>query len=305
MGVMHTVLGPKQAERTGRILPHEHLVCDYTRVKPETNLVLNDIDLAVAELVPFTEAGGSVIVDVTPRDLGRDPLRLTEISRRSGVDVVMGTGWYRRSFYLDHIDSTPTAVLAEDMVVELTEGAPTDAGQVPAGIIGEIGVDGSFVSAQEERVLRAAGKASRATGAAVTTHAAMHPVGLAQLELLLDAGAGPERVVIGHADTFLDLDYHTAVLRQGANIQFDTVDRPHLNPDDRRAAALVGLIRAGWLERLLISSDRCFRSDLRAFGGGGYAVTLTAFCDRLRGLGVTDEEIDVLTIDNPRRIVSW
>jgi phosphotriesterase-related protein len=306
MTVIHTVLGERPVDGTGRVLPHEHLVLDYTRVIADTNLVLNDVALAVDELVPFTAAGGSILVDLTPRDLGRGPTALREISLSSGVDVVMGTGWYHRRFYPADIDCTPTAALADGMIAELLDGVAVEgAPAVPAGIIGEIGADTGYLTAAEERVLRAAGRASAATGAAVSTHSPMTPVGLAQLDILLESGASPDRIVIGHADTYLEPDYHRELLRRGVYVQFDTIARTHLNPDDRRASALVGLIRDGWLERLLISSDRCFRSDLLAFGGAGYAVTFTAFADRLRGLGVSDEEIDVLTITNPRRMLAW
>ncbi len=66
------------------------------------------------------------------------------------------------------------------------------------GIIGEIGTDKPWVTAQEERVFRAAARAAQRTGASVTTHAAQSAVGLAQLTILEDAGLDPARVVIGH-----------------------------------------------------------------------------------------------------------
>jgi phosphotriesterase-related protein len=78
-----------------------------------------------------------------------------------------------------------------------------------------------------------------------------------------------------------------------------------MNPDERRADALVRLLRRGWAEQLLLSSDRCYRSDLRAFGGAGYDVVFTSFFDLLRERGVSDEEIDIMTIENPRRLLAW
>ena len=78
-----------------------------------------------------------------------------------------------------------------------------------------------------------------------------------------------------------------------------------MNPDDRRADALVALLGQGWVERLLLSSDRCYRSDLHAFGGAGYDVVFTKFFEMLRDRGVADEEIDMMTIENPRRVLAW
>jgi phosphotriesterase-related protein len=298
---VHTVLGVVDPADVGLCLPHEHLRCDFSPVTGDLDHVLNDVDLVVEELTALARAGGRTVVDVTPPDLGRDPLALCEIARRSGLHVVMGTGWYRRAFYPPHLDTTATQALAEEMVAELTEGV----GGVRAGIIGEIGVDRDAVSAVEERVLRAAARASVRTGAPVTTHASMYPVGLAQLDLLAEEGADPARVVIGHADTYLDPDYHRAVLRRGAYLQFDTAGREHMNPDRRRARALAALVREGWSERLLLSSDRCFRSDLVAFGGVGYAHVPTGFRALLAAEGVGDEEFALLTEANPRRVLTW
>jgi phosphotriesterase-related protein len=78
-----------------------------------------------------------------------------------------------------------------------------------------------------------------------------------------------------------------------------------MNPDVRRADLLVQLLHEGWGERLLLSSDRCYRSDLRAFGGAGYGHVFTAFFDLLRSRGVGQDELDRMTIENPRRILAW
>lgn len=302
MGTIQTVLGPIRSDQLGRCLPHEHAICDFAPDGSGGDHLLNEPELIADELALFRAAGGTSIVEVTPRDLGRDPVALQEISRRSGVQIVMGTGWYRKAYYPDRLDRTTTDALAEEMVAELTTGVG-DTG-ILAGLIGELGVDRDHVSAVEERVHRAAARAAVAAGCTVSTHSSMFPVGLAQLDLLVEEGMAPQRVVIGHADTYLDATYHEEVLSRGAYLQFDTCGREHMNPDARRAVALMRLVRGGWLERLLVSSDRCLRSDLVAFNGPGYAHVLQRFRDRLDVLGLTAEEFDVITIDNPARMLT-
>jgi phosphotriesterase-related protein len=88
-------------------------------------------------------------------------------------------------------------------------------------------------------------------------------------------------------------------------VQFDTVGRVHINPDERRADALVDLLREGWTDRLLVSSDRCYRSDLHAFGGVGYDVVFTRFFEMLRRRGVSQDDLDVLTVVNPAQVLAW
>lgn len=304
---VHTVLGDVDPGRFTAVLPHEHLVCDFSGVTGSNNHILNDVALAIDELAILDDPRSTLLVEVTTPDFGRDPAALQQISTASGVSVVMGTGWYRSPYYPTHITSSTVGELAAAMVHELTTGVvvPDRSAPIRAGVIGEIGADRGFVDPAEERVLRAAARASNQTGAPVITHAAMHPVGLAQLGLLTEENVPAERVIIGHADTYLDVNYHTALLRRGAYLAFDTCGRNHLNPDDRRADALVELIRQGWIDQLLISSDRCFRSDLRAFGGVGYAWTLTGFRQMLHERGLNAAELDHLTRLNPLRVLAW
>ncbi|MCX4471912.1 hypothetical protein OOK41_16615 [Micromonospora sp. NBC_01655] len=305
MESVHTVLGPRAPEEFTQVLPHEHLLCDFSPVTGQGPHVLNDLELIIPEVLELPDVTRTCLVEVTPADVGRNPAGLRAISERTGLWVVMGTGWYRESYHPQEIDRLSVNEIADRMVEELTTGVPVTGPAVQAGIIGEIGSDRDYVSAAEERVLRAAARASNRTGAAVTTHAFMYPVGLPQLAVMLEERADPSRIVIGHADTYMNPDYHRELLKRGVYVEFDTCGRTHLNPDARRADALVALIRAGWLEQLLISSDRCFRSDLKAFGGVGYPWALTGFVALLKDRGVSADEIDVLTRVNPLRMLAW
>ncbi len=300
---IHTVLGEIEPAALGRTLMHEHVICDIYRVTGRLNELLNDEALAVAELKLLRQAGGAALVEVTTPDMGRDPAALRGVAEKTGLHIIMGCGWYRQPYYPPEIDQLPTNQLADIIIAELSEGVRGTG--IRAGIIGEIGVNLDYATAQEERVLRAAARAQKATGAPLTTHASMYPVGLAQLDILQDEGVDMSRVIIGHCDTYLEQAYHLAILEAGAYVQFDTVGRNHMNPDARRAEAFVELLRLGWREQLLLSSDRCFRSDLRAFGGVGYAHVFTTFFDMLRAEGVDDATLDIITIENPRRVLAW
>ncbi|WP_456694973.1 phosphotriesterase family protein [Aeromicrobium sp. P5_D10] len=301
--VIHALDRTVSPSSVGRVLPHEHLLCDFSAVTGQLDHILNDVALAVDEVQCLVDLGVTCLVEVTPPDLGRRPADLARIAAESGLDIVMGTGWYRGSFYPSQLERTSTQQMAEAMVVELVEGV--DGTAFKAGVIGEIGVDRDFVSGIEERVLRASGRASNLTGAPITTHTGVYPVGIDQLDILAEEGVDPERIIIGHVDMCLDIDYHRELLRRGAFVQFDTIGRTHLNPDERRAQILVQLLREGWGERILMSSDRCFRSDLKSFGGAGYGHVLTSFVPRLTALGVDEHEIDMLTRHNPVRALAW
>ena len=300
---IHTVLGAIEPSVLGRTLMHEHIFCDMYRVTGRLNELLNDEALSVNELAALRKAGGTALVEVTTPDLGRDPEALCRVAEKTELHIIMGTGWYRQPFYPAEIDRLLMNELADMIIAELTDGV--EGTGIRAGIIGEIGVHSDYATAQEERVLRAAARAQKATGAPLTTHASMYPVGLLQLDVLKDEGADLSRVIIGHCDTYLDQSYHLAILEAGAYVQFDTVGRNHMNPDSRRARAFVELVRLGWRDKLLLSSDRCHRSDLCAFGGVGYGYVFTRFFDLLRAMGIDDNTLDTITIENPRRALAW
>lgn len=302
MSVM-TVLGPVEPQALGFTLTHEHLLFASYRVTGNVDALLDDEDLAIKELSRFTEAGGRTLVEMTNGGLGRNPEGLRRLARASGVQVVMGCGWYKQSHYDETIFRTSTNELAANMVRDLTIGAD-DTG-VRAGIIGEIGVEKHFMTASEERVLRAAARAHKQTGAAISTHAVLCPIGLDQLEILAEEGVDLRRTIIGHCDTYLRLDYHEAILRRGAYVQFDTFGKKELYlSDEQRLLCLVELLRRGHASQILLSGDVCWRSHLHAGGGNGYDHVPVKILPALKQLGVSDEQIHLMTVENPARVLT-
>src|SRR6187455_1901997 len=61
--------------------------------------VLDDTAATLEELAIFRRLGGNTLVDVTTVGIGRDPVRIREYARQSGVHVVMATGWYRWMYH--------------------------------------------------------------------------------------------------------------------------------------------------------------------------------------------------------------
>ena len=96
-----TVSGPIPPDRLGFTLPHEHTGIylwhiekrwDYWELTP-------DEDLITDELRDFRRRGGATLVDLTLDGVGRDPGRLRRLAGATGLNIVMGTGWYRGAHY--------------------------------------------------------------------------------------------------------------------------------------------------------------------------------------------------------------
>jgi len=304
-----TVSGPIPPEKVGFTLPHEHTGIslwhipdrwDYWELTPD-ELTISD------ELRDFRRRGGATIVDLTPPGTGRDPERLRRLASRTGLNLVMGTGWYRESYYPAEalIDRRSVNQLADEMTAEFHDGVAATG--IRPGIIGEIGTDKPWVSAQEERVHRAAARCALSTGMAITTHGVMSPVGLAQLQIFVEEGVDPARVVIGHADSYPVLDHYLAVLDRGANLEFDFIGHRFASEEaaePRLVELIVELLERGYGAQLLLSQDVCHNSQLKANGGSGFTYLQQHFLPTLRTAAVGEGEIGRMTVDNPRRILT-
>jgi predicted metal-dependent phosphotriesterase family hydrolase len=296
-----TVLGPVAGDRLGVTLPHEHVFINLMREYRGDGL-LHDEALAALELGAFKAAGGSTIVECTSEGLGREPEALLRVAQATGLNVVMGSGHYREPYLdRDRLDRLSVDDLATEIVRDLEVGV--DDSGIRAGIIGEVGCD-RFITALEERSFRAAARAHQRTGVTITTHAARWPVGLAQLDLLAEAGVDPRRVIVGHCDMVPDPAYHLAVAQRGAFVQFDTIQGDPEYDTRQRIDYVTALIAAGFEDRVLLSQDVCLRSNLAAMGGCGYTYVITGFRERLLEAGVSAELVTRFLVDNARRALT-
>jgi len=305
-----TVSGPIPAERVGFALPHEHTKIALWHIPGRFDyweLAADELTVS-EELRDFRRRGGRTLVDLTLPGIGRDPERLRRLASHTGLQIVMGCGWYRAPYYPAEagIDRRTVDDLADELVAEFEHGVGETG--VRPGIIGEIGTDKPWVSAIEERVHRAAARAARRTGMAITTHGVHSAVGRAQLQIFLDEGVDPQRVVIGHADSWPDLDHYLAILERGANLEFDSLGHrfdPLNEPREPRIVELlVELLDRGFGAQILLSQDVSHDMQLKVNGGFGYTYLQQHFLPALRTAAVGEGELERMTIENPARILT-
>ena len=305
-----TVQGPVDPSTLGFILPHEHTQCtlwhiqdrwDYWELTPDEPVILQ-------ELAWFKEAGGTALADLTLPGIGRDPAWLLRISELSRLPIIMGGGWYRTAYYPPEvlIDKRSVDSLADELVHDATVGVGETG--IRIGILGEIGTDKPWVTPAEERVFRAVARCSRRTGLAISTHAVLSDVGAAQLTILEEEGVDPGRVVIGHADSYPVLDHYLSLIDRGASVEFDFLGMSFTPMEQYGEAKIIDLLlellHRGHADRVLLSHDVCHNSQLRHFEGNGYTYLSSTFLPRLRERGVSEAEIEQLTVLNPRRVLT-
>jgi len=319
MGTVVTVQGPIDAERLGVTMTHEHLLIDAEWVleRHTYDLMLDDEAMAASELGELSRAGGRTICDVTPLDAARNPSGLRRISQASGLNVVMGTGWYREPYYPGFIDELSVRDLTTILLADILTGVEG----VQPGVIGEIGSHKGYITAREERVFRASARAAADSGLAVTTHSCPDgystskgyvPVGLEHLALLESEGLEPERIAIGHVTTWMHIEYHLEIVERGAYALFDSIgatswlgglsEAPSF--EQRIIEHVLRLVADGHVERILLSEDLARKSQLRAFGGTGYGYLLAEFVPKLRLAGLSEKDLTTILVDNPARLLS-
>lgn len=315
-----TALGRIPTEGLGAVLAHEHLFLNMLRERRGDGL-LNDETLISSELAVFADQGGHAIFDLTAAELTHGSVpeavpaadrnvraaanvrAVQRVSKATGIHVVLGTGHYRDP-YLDRswFDHHDVDAIAEGIVRDLDEGFPgTDA---KAGIIGEIGADAWYISAAEERSFRAAARAAGRTGAAIYTHAARWPVGLAQLDLLAEERMDPSRVAVGHCDTVPLDGYALEVARRGAYVGLDTINTSSPTVVNRTVGLVMKLVHAGHIDQVLLSHDVCLTSQLKANGGNGFSFVLAGLRSALLDAGLAPEQFDHITTVNPVRLIT-
>ena len=335
---VNSVLGELSRDELGITTPHEHIFIDISAffeerklwdiedpvtepVKMEhlgqlnrdpyalkDNLSMEDYETQKREILRFKRAGGQTMVDATMPGIGRDPEALARISRETGLNVIMGTGYYVSSTHPEKLSSMTEEEIAEEMVRELTVGVDG----VKAGVIGEIGISELFNDA-ERRVLRAAAIAPKKTGAGVLVH--INPWttnGLESCDILLSAGVAPERIAISHIDVEDREDYVLAMLKQGVYVEFDNFGKEYFVEKDarhdgygcfvrdtERIEFMKKLIAMGYVDQLLVSCDVCLKTCLRTYGGWGYDHVLVNIVPMMEDAGISQAAIDDLLIYNP------
>ena len=341
-GMVQTVLGLISPDDLGIILPHEHFMIDasvYYR-EPELisdkplakqpisienlnwvrhhqlnsidNLMLDDEQEAIEEVMLFKQEGGSTVVDCSNRDHKRDPRALVRIARATGLNMIMGSGYYVWPAHAAGMDTKTEDDILGEFIQDITEGA--DGTGIRAGIIGELGTS-SPLHPNELKVLRAGARAQQITGALISIHAPRHEADpLKVVKILTDAGADPHHIIMCDVDrTLLTHERRCELARTGCYLEYDHFGQldyyfmPEIDmPNDRsRINEIIQLIEAGHLNQILLSQDICFKTMRCRYGGHGYAHILKYVVPIMRIKGMTEEQIHTLLVENPKQSLTF
>jgi phosphotriesterase-related protein len=350
LGKVMTVEGPVDPKSLGITNPHEHLIIDFLTVGAENQtshqvamqgqgvhgawdepislatyyearrnpflfrdtLQLTDPQDAAEALGEYRDAGGGCIVDVTPIGVGRNPSALRGLAQRSGVKVVMGTGFYVKDYHPADLARMSEDAICDAIVSDIVDGSGSPS--VRPGIIGEIGLVWP-VHPDEAKVLRAAAKAQQKTGYFLTIHPGRNPAApLDAIRTVEQAGGDPRRTIIDHIErTIFETADFLKVAKSGCFLEFDLfglessyypmadIDMPN---DALRVNMIAALAKAGHLDQVLVSLDIDSRARLVRYGGEGYAHIIKNVVPVFRRKGFTQTEIDLILAGTPQRALT-
>ncbi|HEX3897552.1 MAG TPA: phosphotriesterase-related protein [Mycobacteriales bacterium] len=309
-----TAKGPVDSGALGRTLIHEHVFVMTTEVQANFQTDWDEernVADATAKLTALKAAGIDTIADPTVIGLGRYIPRIVDIAKQVDLNIICATGVYTyndlpRYFTMRGLFGLgPTDPMADMFVIDLTEG------------IGDTGVRAAFLKCAideqgmtdgVERVLRSVAHAHLRTGAPIMVHT--HPGthrGLEVHRVLSEEGVSPSNVQLAHSGDSGDADHLSSLAELGYHLGMDRFGVDVYLPFEQRVEMVVELIRRGFGDKLMLAHDAsCYfdwvePSVLAMAPNWNFLHISKDVLPALRAKGLTEEQLDMLLVDNPRR----
>ncbi len=313
MTTINSVLGPIDSSQLGFTLMHEHVMIAASGLSTHYPDLLgpNKEQRAINALTKAKAEGIDSMLDATTFDLGRDPALLKTVSKASGVNLINVTGWW-----LDvprFLQGVGPNQMADEFIKDLTDGfRGTD---IKAGML-KCAADFEGVTPPLETMARAVARAHLQTGVPIMVHS--YPTGQVarrQISIFKEEGVDLTRVKIDHSNDTTDTEYLEWILDQGCFLGLDRYPGRGVSPH-MRTVTLKRLMDMGYGERLCPSHD-CICLHIHNENPDGSIPVDHAFTKHnpdqfvyihrnvipeLQSMGATDSDIEMLFVDNPRRL---
>ncbi|MEH7302902.1 phosphotriesterase family protein [Neobacillus drentensis] len=262
---VETVTGPIPVDKLGKTLIHEHFIFGYPGFQGDVTLgpfkEEEFLEAAIAVARQMQSFGVQTVVDPTPNECGRDPQFLKKVSEATGLQIICATGYYYEGegappyFKFRQALGTAEEEIYEMFKKEISEGIAGTG--VKPGII-KLASSKDQITEYEKMFFRAAARVQKETGIVILTHTQEGTMGPDQARMLIELGADPSKIIIGHMCGNTNPEYHKEVMDQGVRIGFDRfgiqgmVGAPF---DQERVATLMDLLDAGYEDQILLAHD--------------------------------------------------
>ena len=242
--------------------------------------------------------------------LARDAAFSTRVADESGLNVVLATGIYTYDHLPQPFLNRDEDALAAIFVHEIENGIQGTAVK-PAFI--KCAADEPGVTPNVEKVHRAAARASVQTGKPIMAHSRpASRTGLEQMRIFGEEGVDPAKIQVAHTGDTDDLDYIEELLETGCWIGMDRYGLDIFLPTEPRNKTVLTLLERGYADRMFLSQDYCSTIDwfapevqayLKANEVPDWSMTFLfeQVIPELKERGMTDERLDQMLVQNPKR----
>ncbi len=320
MQQIQTVTGPATTAQLKRILIHEHLMIGYPGWQSDSlanKKSRREMLAACVDKIQALQAHGvNCLVDPCPNDLGRDVEFMAEVSSLTGFYIVCATGLYKENeggsaYWKFKINMGGADAIREMMEHEITNGIGSTG--IKPGII-KVGSGSPEITDYENTVLKAAAAVSLSTGTPILSHTDHGLLGDEQQQRLMERGMPAHHLVVGHSCGSNDNDYHRRIADKGSYLAFDRFGLNMLQPDEQRVERLSQLIDQGYQNQLMVSHDSVWCWLGQPYPNPKVEAAMNKIWQpshffenivpMLKAKGVSDETIEQLVNQNPKRFLS-
>jgi phosphotriesterase-related protein len=313
MPAVETVNGPIDVEDLGFTLIHEHFRTTDEGVRfqfPHLYDEQAEWDAAIADANAVRGHGVRTVVEPSALFLTRDAAFSGRVADESGLQVVLATGIYTYDHLPQPLMNRSEDQLADIFVHEIEHGIQGT--EIKPAFI-KCAADEPGLTPNVEKVHRAAARASNRTGKPIMAHSRpASGTGPEQMRIFTEEGVDPAKVHVAHTGDTDDLDYIERLLDTGCWIGMDRYGLDLFLPIEPRNATVLTLLERGYAERMFLSQDYCSSIDWFPIEVQAYLKenevpkwSMTLLFDEvipeLKSRGMTDEQLDQMMVDNPKR----
>jgi len=310
--MIRTVTGDIHSDDLGFTYSHEHLLgAPPVHKRVDEDLVILDPAMATIEAQAALDVGVKSLYEASAWDYSRQPEDLRRISEETGLQIIACGGFNKGEWFDDLLADATIEQLQDRIVADVTTGM--DGTTVRAGAI-KYGTSYNRVTPAEDRVLRAAARAHRQTGAVLHGHTETGTMAITQLDMLEEEGVDLNRVGIVHLMRNPDAYVHKQIAKRGTYLCYDGFAKIKYFPESTRIQVILDVVEAGFADRILIGGDLARRTDLTAYTGGPglhyiAGAWLPRFRDELAQRHYSQADIDELVrlffVENPKRYFTF
>lgn len=322
---VRTVLGDIEPDSLGITDCHDHFIKKGgPEAEEHIDFLMLDIESFKKEFKDFISHGGKTIVTMDPPNVGRDVLMTVEIAKSvQGIgNIIMSTGFHKALFYDKHsswLANVPIKDIVKMCVAEIEEGMDiynyngpvVKRLQYKAGII-KAGTGYAAIDRLELKALEVAARTSVETGCPILVHTQLGTMAYEVAQHLIDFGANPRKIQLSHLNKNPNKYYYEKIIKDhNVTICFDGPDRVKYYPDSTLAENIKWLVDKGFQKNITLSLDagrilyQKYSGESKGKQTFGLSYLFTHFIPLLKQVGVSQEAIDDMLINNPKEILTF